>query len=115
MPGDEPGRDPLDFPPEPTNQRGVLLGVCVMGAGLAICGIGLIINTFVGRPQPASPQPRPSPVVAAVAEQAAVVREALNTARQARDLQRERVEALQREMELGEQSSAGVLPVGLGK
>lgn len=86
-----------------------------MGAGLGICGIGLIINTFAGnRPPPPAPA-RPSPVVAAVAEQASLVRDALNTARQTRDLQRERIEALQREMEQGEQSSAEVLPVGLGK
>jgi hypothetical protein len=109
-----PGVDPLDFPAEPASNSGVMKGLCVVGAGLAICGIGLIFKAL----SPSTPEPAKaavsSPMVNAMSKQAAVTREAMNMAKQAQLGQRERLDVLRQEMELGERAPEGILPAGMG-
>ncbi len=59
-------------------------GLFVIGAGLGICGIGLIFKAVSpSTPEPAAAAAVSSPIVNAMSEQAAVMHEAMNMAKQA--------------------------------
>ncbi len=70
----------------------VLFGM--MGAGLLLCGIGLVMN---GRKS--SPQPAPVPAPNFFTEQQQMAREAMQMAREAQKMQQEHMRMLQQQME----------------
>lgn len=90
----------LDAPPPPVdNSRAIYTLAAAVGAATLLIVVGLIISS-VGESSP-----EPAPMTTTLSEQHKMMREAVQVAKDANELQRERAELMRREAERGEKVS----------
>jgi hypothetical protein len=85
--------DPFAPPPLNANNRAIITGSCVVGAGLLLCAMGLMFGGSRSSGAPAAPR------VGVVSEQQQMMREAMTMAREARAMQREHMEMMRQNLQ----------------